>query len=98
MVRLGRIGPAFEIMSETDEYVLLNDLAMHEATKSITNGAEEVVDYLLLDDKNKTKKFYYMDSDGRVDELEHDGDKFTLFKLRYDNLTKFNEDKLYGQD
>ena len=70
---------------------MIRDNAVEMETMSVTNDAEAVVAFLkehaiLIGDS----KLYYIDTDGRVDILEHDGNgNFTGFKFGYNNEEKF---------
>lgn len=48
-----------------------------DGSLSITNDAEEVVRHLLR--LFPSHRFFYTDTDGQVDELQHDGTRFTGF-------------------
>lgn len=83
----------FDILGYGKNYVLIQDKCDDDNyyAMSVTNDAENVVRYLMNIFELKGKRIFYIDTDGRVDELEHDGEKFTGFKFGYDNLNIFLE-------
>lgn len=84
----------FSIERNTDNWILISDNAIVYNTMSITNDAEGVVDVLLKSgDLKKDKILYYVDTDNRVDILDHDGIKFTGFLPAYSNFNSFIIDK-----
>lgn len=86
---MNRLKCEFKIVENKDSYILLEDLANIYSSMSITNDAENVIEFLnnKLDIANK--KIYYVDTDGRVDILCHDNGKFIGFKFAYDNVQGF---------
>ena len=81
----------FSLVFNTPEWVLIRDNANETQTMSVTNDAENVVKFLkenaLL---FKDTVLYYIDTDGRVDILEHDGNgNFTEFKAGFNNEDEF---------
>jgi len=58
----------------TDDKIYIHDIG-HMYKLSVTNDAENVV-YKIVN-KYGDKRIIYRDSDGRWDELLHDGDQFT---------------------
>jgi len=81
----------FSLVFNTPEWVLIRDNANETQTMSVTNDAENVVKYLkenaLL---FKDTILYYIDTDNRVDILEHDGNgNFTDFKSGFENEDEF---------
>lgn len=77
----------FFVVINTPEFVLIRDNANWKKTMTVTNDAENVVKFL----KETATLFkdtilYYIDTDGRVDILEHDGNgNFTGFKPGFEN-------------
>lgn len=68
----------YEIVRETPSYILIRDLG---TCLSITNDAENVVRKLFADGLLEPERLlYYIDTNGEVDQLEHDGKKFIGFK------------------
>jgi hypothetical protein len=59
--------PRFEILEETDEYVLLRDLGPWDEYPTITNRAEEVVE--LLAPMLRGRRLEYIDSSGDRDQI-----------------------------
>lgn len=79
---------SFEVLDNNDVYILIKDL---DRGKSITNDAEWVVGKLLSNGLLvKGKTLYYIDTDGRVDVLNHDGIEFTGFSAGFDSIDKFD--------
>lgn len=81
----GRFGPmprlprsSWTIEARTPHGVLIRDTG---GQLSVTNDAETVVAMLLAaGDLHPGQRLFYFDSEGRLDELVHDGSKFTGFK------------------
>ncbi len=66
--------------------IVIRDVGHAEGRPSITNDAEAVVAAMLrimdaLGDPRETTRVFYIDSDGQMDELVHDGAMFTGFKV-----------------
>lgn len=86
-----RLKANFSLVMNTPDWVLIRDNSNEKQTMSVTNDAENVVRFL----KDKAiligdSILYYIDTDGRVDILEHDGNgNFTDFKFGYDNEEEF---------
>ena len=81
----------FSLVFNTPEYVLIRDNSNEMQTMSVTNDAENVVMFLK---ENailfKDTKLYYIDTLGRVDMLEHDGNgNFTGFASGFENEDEF---------
>lgn len=81
----------FNIIYNDETYILIEDQCEIYNSMSITNDAEGVVEYLIKDSivDVSNKKIFYVDTEGRVDELEHNGQKFIGFKPGYKNLNTF---------
>ena len=81
----------FSLVMNTPKWVLIRDNAVEMDTMSVTNDAENVVSYLkehaiLIGDAI----LYYIDTDGLVDILEHDGNgNFTGFRHGFDSEDEF---------
>lgn len=73
----GRITCDFTIVKVTKDAVALTDDALFKSTRSVTNAAEQVVEWLLPRFPNR--RYFYCDAMGEWDELGHDGAKFTGF-------------------
>jgi hypothetical protein len=72
----------FVIVEETDEHIIIRDLCGqpgYESWMSVTNGAENVVRHLIKEHHCAGKRIYYYDTDGRLDQLKHNGRAFTDF-------------------
>lgn len=68
-------GADFEIVFVESEFILIKDLDL--GNKSVTNDAEAVVEMLL--DSFGDRRIFYYDSTNEIDELKHDGKRFTAF-------------------
>ena len=86
-----KIRSDFTLVMNTPEWVLIRDNAVEKDTMSVTNDAENVVAFLkekaiLIGDST----LYYIDTDGRVDILKHDGNgNFTGFQPGFENEDEF---------
>jgi hypothetical protein len=80
----------FTIVEITDDYILLEDNCIQTDAMSITNGAEEVIEYLSeYNNLSDHQIVYYIDTDYRVDILKHRHGKFTGFSAGFDTLNDF---------
>lgn len=70
-----RAGSTYAIVLMTPDIIYLRDLDL--GTMSVTNDAERVV--AALNATHPGKRFIYRDSNGRWDELLHDGPTFKGF-------------------
>jgi len=68
----------FSIIRITDDYIYIRDDG--GCSKSITNDAEWVIEYLTAEYELNNRRVFYADTDGRIDELAHKGGKFTGYK------------------
>lgn len=59
--------PNFDIVRETQEYILIRDLGPWDEFPTITNVAELVVEKIAP--RLSNRRLYYIDSDGNVDEI-----------------------------
>ena len=84
----------FKVLEITTDHILIDDECEKYGCMSVTNDAENVVDFLLKKYLLKDKKIYYIDTDGRVDELEHNNQKFIGFKPGYENMNVFRAYKI----
>ena len=67
-------------MEETEAYILIRDLGPWDEFLTVTNAAEWVVlDVVARHRVSTSMKIYYIDSEGMIDELVHDGGKFVRF-------------------
>ena len=74
-------GAEFVAVAVEDDYIVVKDVGHLTGCKSVTNDAEAVVELIIKDfgDDFNNRKIYYIDSDEQLDELVHDGEKFTGF-------------------
>jgi len=81
----------FKLEESNDKYVLIRDLCSDSNPgMTLTNDAESVVEYLF--DKNllgNQTRLFYIDTNGRVDELLHLYRKFDGFKFGYESEQDF---------
>jgi len=84
----------FTILENTDRYILIHDDAEEYQSMSVTNDAENVVEYLYENGLLKNdKRIFYVDTLGSVDELEHTLGVFNGFKFGFESLEIFNVNK-----
>lgn len=73
----GALGAEFEIVINSDEFIVIRDVGAD--CRSITNDAEAVIKMLLA--YYADKRVFYFDSSGDLDELCHNGVRFTGFSF-----------------
>jgi hypothetical protein len=79
------------LLIETEKLVLVQD--MNEAGHtSVTNAAEMVVEWVLARQVGSSPEIFYVDTDGRVDQLCHADGKFSGFAFRYGSLREFQKE------
>jgi len=77
----------FRLEKETDFFVYISDRGNHKNCKTVTNDVEWVLSELDdLIDNFKNKRCFYMDSEGRVDEILHTGKHFISFKAGHEGV------------
>jgi hypothetical protein len=78
----------FALAKETDQFVYIIDRGNHSQSKTVTNDVEWVLSELndLIEGFDK-KRLFYMDSEGRIDEILHTGKTFNDFKAGYAGVT-----------
>jgi hypothetical protein len=78
---------AFVIKKETDCFVYIEDRGNHHNCKTVTNDAEWILKELADSIANfENKRLLYMDSEGRIDEIEHSGRRFIGFKAGHEGV------------
>jgi len=77
----------FSIQVDAPGYVYIIDTGHNHGKRTITNDAENVVSelYGLIDDL-KSKRIFYLDSDGRIDEIIHSAGRFVTFKAGHEGV------------
>ena len=71
----------YSIENETDTFVYIRDCGNHSKCKTVTNDIEWVVTDLDDSIENlENKRIFYMDSEGQIDEVIHNGKTFVSFK------------------
>jgi hypothetical protein len=72
---------------ERGKYIFIRDTG-HNSGRSVTNDAEYVVEQLYLDfGIDDETRIFYEDSEGRIDEIVHNGVKFCGFKAGHYGVT-----------
>lgn len=72
----------YRIIQQEDDIVMLQDECEIYGGPSITNAAEQVIESLANSgDIGPGVRVLYQDTNGDIDELIHDGDKFLDFKI-----------------
>jgi len=71
----------YQIITETDSYILIEDISYLNGGRTITNDAERVVNELIQFHDAKNKMILYRDTEGYTDQLLHDGKKFLSFRI-----------------
>lgn len=66
--------------TDQETMTIRDDFYERNPTTTVTNDAEAVVDYLLKTGKLGARRLFYYDTEGQLDEITHDGQKFTGFK------------------
>ncbi len=85
----------FTIIENNPRFILIRDDCNMYGSKSVTNDAENVVQKLMKIAENKYVKFYYIDTMGYVDILEHDEKgNFLGFTTGYSSWRDFDAHKL----
>lgn len=75
------------IKDACDDWVLLEDVSAQFGGKTITNDAEQTVKTMHELRRLKQRRLFYVDTDGRIDELLHDGNgKFLGFGHGHDGV------------
>jgi len=78
----------FSIVNETKTHVYISDRGHNLNCKSVTNGKEWVLSELSdLIENFENKRVFYMDSEGRIDEIVHSGKTFVTFKAGHEGVT-----------
>jgi hypothetical protein len=72
--------PNYRILKSGIDHVIIEDIGPWSMFPTITNGAEEVVADLFMNDKLKNgQRLFYVDSEGQLDELKVDNGRFAGF-------------------
>jgi len=86
----------FDFVDIADNYILINDIGNHKEVMSITNDPESVLQRLTgaAEDILKGRRLFYIDTNGRVDELLYnESGKFVTYNPGYNTIIHFNADK-----
>ena len=76
----------FSIEKETESFIYIKDTGNHSERRTITNDPEFVVKVLYEQYNLENKCIFYMDSEGRIDEITHTYGKFTGFKAGHQGV------------
>ena len=66
-----------KIINDSKDFIFIEDFG--KDSKSVTNDAKNVVQFLFEKESIGNKRIFYRDSAGRIDELLHDNGWFTGF-------------------
>ncbi len=70
----------YKLLECSDSYILIEDRCVEQNCMSITNSAEEVIEFLLTEKMiNPETRVFYIDTNGIKSELKHNGQEFTGF-------------------
>jgi hypothetical protein len=77
-------------------FIFIEDEAtVDNSLMSVTNAAEDVVYTIAVEHPNKLNyRYFYLDTEGAVDELCHDGKAFTGFNAGHKGIS---DSELYGR-
>lgn len=91
-----RLKSNFNVEFSNNELILIRDRSVIEQKMSVTNDAENVVEFLYeLSFLKKDIELYYIDTTGRVDILKHDGNgTFTGYALGFKDEDEFYNTKV----
>jgi hypothetical protein len=68
------------------QYIFVRDIG-HMTGRSVTNDAEYIVGQLYLDfGLADNERIFYEDSEGEIDELKHNGQRFTGYKFGHEGV------------
>jgi len=77
----------FSIQNDAPGYVFIIDTGHNHGKRTVTNDAEYVVSELYdLVENFTAKRLFYLDSDGRIDEIIHSGNRFVTFKAGHEGV------------
>jgi len=75
------------IIKNAPEYVFILDTGGNAGKRTITNDADFVIQDLSdFIDNFQNKRVFYTDTDGRIDEMLHNGNQFTTFKAGHEGV------------
>jgi hypothetical protein len=70
----------FRIIEEKPDYIYIMDTGRYSNCKTVTNDVKWVLGEIETLCDIDTKRIFYMDSDGQIDEILHKGKTFKSFK------------------
>lgn len=88
-----KLRSSFNIEEIKENYVLIKDNSNMTETMSVTNDAENVIGFLYGRGILANRRLFYIDTEGRVDELKHNGNHFQSFAPGYKSIFDFNQHK-----
>lgn len=71
--------PNYSIETKTADKLVLRDLGPWNLHPTITNGAEEVIADLQVQNVLDGRRVFYYDSENKIDELRHERGRFVGF-------------------
>ncbi len=78
----------FRIEDEKENYIFIKDTGNHHNCITVTNDVEWVLSELFsLCENAENKRIFYMDSEGSIDEIVHNGKAFISFKAGHAGVT-----------
>jgi len=78
---------AFRIEQEALEYILIRDIGPWDKHPTVTNDAESIVETLARGCSLGSRRLFYIDSEGQIDELLHTTGKFAGFKAGHEGVS-----------
>ena len=88
----------FTILEDADNYILINDIGGNDKERSewdcisIANDPESVIQRLYEAGHGilKSKRLFYIDTEGRADELRHKNGNFISYVSGFNTILHFN--------
>jgi len=77
----------YDVIRDTAEYVFILDVGGNAGKRTVTNDADFIIQDLSdFIDNFQNKRVFYTDTDGRIDEMLHNGNHFTTFKAGHEGV------------
>jgi hypothetical protein len=73
------IHAIFDVIKESPDFIYIKDTG-HKKHITVTNDTTFVLSKLAAEYGIDGRRVFYMDSDGKIDEIQHRGAKFVGFK------------------
>jgi hypothetical protein len=78
--------PHFHIKKETQDYIFIqDDYSDDNPCPTVTNAVENVVECLSDKYNLGTRRLYYQDTEGQIDELVHENGTFKCFSSGHED-------------